>query len=237
MNRVPPGRFLAFISLWSVLVYIPVARWSWDKDGWSSLLGTMDFAGGTPVHIVSGSTVAAFAIFYAIEIRTSKEDFSAAAQAYLMALVKRYTAVPVAIMRYTKNAYLKRVRGKRIPTSTKKKTQANHERRPVALVVEFEPYNINYLTLGTALLWFGWAGFNGGSALAGNLRAVSAWTSTHVAACAGGVTGVFIIWVRKFASWFIDWAQDKFGAPRAGKLEHSQSLSPCLTGPLTARNV
>lgn len=59
------------------------------------------------------------------------------------------------------------------------------------------PYNLNYLVLGTALLWFGWAGFNGGSALGGNLRAVSAWTSTHIAACTGGVVGVSFIWFSK----------------------------------------
>ena len=43
--------------------------------------------------------------------------------------------------------------------------------------------------LGTALLWIGWFGFNGGSALGANLRAVSACISTHLAACAGAVMG------------------------------------------------
>ncbi|KAF2456000.1 ammonium transporter AmtB-like domain-containing protein, partial [Lineolata rhizophorae] len=44
------------------------------------------------------------------------------------------------------------------------------------------------ILLGTGLLWIGWLGFNGGSALGANLRAVSACVSTHLAACAGGVT-------------------------------------------------
>jgi Amt family ammonium transporter len=50
------------------------------------------------------------------------------------------------------------------------------------------------MILGTALLWIGWFGFNGGSALGGNMRAVSACVSTHVAACAGGTTSLFFFW-------------------------------------------
>jgi ammonium transporter, Amt family len=44
------------------------------------------------------------------------------------------------------------------------------------------------MLLGTLLLWIGWFGFNGGSALGANLRAVSACVSTHLAACSGGLT-------------------------------------------------
>lgn len=44
-------------------------------------------------------------------------------------------------------------------------------------------------------MWIGWFGFNGGSALGANLRAVSACISTHLAACAGGVTGTFIEYI------------------------------------------
>ncbi|KAH8676400.1 ammonium transporter AmtB-like domain-containing protein [Tricladium varicosporioides] len=51
------------------------------------------------------------------------------------------------------------------------------------------PNNVVNIVLGTALLWIGWFGFNGGSALGANLRAVSACVSTHLAACAGGVMG------------------------------------------------
>lgn len=67
MHRVRPARFLIFVSIWSVVVYDPVARWSWDPNGWSNKLGVMDFAGGTPVHIVSGTTIAAFAVFCSVE--------------------------------------------------------------------------------------------------------------------------------------------------------------------------
>jgi Amt family ammonium transporter len=46
--------------------------------------------------------------------------------------------------------------------------------------------------LGTCLLWIGWFGFNGGSALGANLRAVSACISTHLAACAGAAMGTLL---------------------------------------------
>jgi Amt family ammonium transporter len=53
---------------------------------------------------------------------------------------------------------------------------------------------VNNVILGTALLWIGWFGFNGGSALGGNLRALSAITSTHIAACSGGSANLLIFW-------------------------------------------
>src|SRR3954453_5475433 len=69
IRDVPAGRFLVFITLWSLLVYIPVARWSWHWAGWSYQFDVMDFAGGTAVHITSGTTVLAFNIFYELDIR------------------------------------------------------------------------------------------------------------------------------------------------------------------------
>lgn len=54
--------------------------------------------------------------------------------------------------------------------------------------------------MGTILLWIGWLGFNGGSALGANMRAVSACVSTHIAASAGGVMACahesFYEWLR-----------------------------------------
>jgi len=51
------------------------------------------------------------------------------------------------------------------------------------------------VVIGTVLLWVGWFGFNGGSALGANLRAVSACLSTFLAACAGGATWCFLDWL------------------------------------------
>ncbi|KAH7324045.1 ammonium transporter AmtB-like domain-containing protein [Rhexocercosporidium sp. MPI-PUGE-AT-0058] len=53
----------------------------------------------------------------------------------------------------------------------------------------YKPHNVVNVVLGTAFLWIGWFGFNGGSALGANLRAASACISTHLAACAGAVMG------------------------------------------------
>ena len=58
-----------------------------------------------------------------------------------------------------------------------------------------KPHSVIYVILGTAFLWVGWIGFNGGAALGANLRAVSACISTHLAACAGGVMGTLLEYV------------------------------------------
>jgi Amt family ammonium transporter len=56
------------------------------------------------------------------------------------------------------------------------------------------PYDLSLAVIGTGLLWVGWFGFNGGSALGANSRAVMAITATHLAACAGAVTWMALEW-------------------------------------------
>lgn len=56
---------------------------------------------------------------------------------------------------------------------------------------EMPPSNIPYVLIGTGLLWFGWFGFNAGSALAANPLAVSAFATTNTAAAAGGLAWMF----------------------------------------------
>ena len=51
--------FVAFIALWSLIVYCPIAHWVWGVGGWLGNLGALDFAGGTVVHIASGSAALA----------------------------------------------------------------------------------------------------------------------------------------------------------------------------------
>lgn len=58
------------------------------------------------------------------------------------------------------------------------------------------PHNMPFVVLGTALLWFGWFGFNAGSALAANGLAVNAFVVTHTAAAAAGLSWALIEWVR-----------------------------------------
>jgi ammonium transporter, Amt family len=63
--------------------------------------------------------------------------------------------------------------------------------------VEFKPTNIPYVILGAGLLWFGWFGFNGGSALAADNIAVSAAVATTLAAAAAAVTWMMLDWLMK----------------------------------------
>ena len=110
--------YIAFITLWSLLVYSPVAHWVWG-GGWLAQLGALDFAGGTVVHI----TAASAALVAALMIGPRKD--------------------------YARHAVL--------------------------------PHNVPFTILGAGLLWFGWFGFNGGSALAVNGQAVLAFTNTLLA--------------------------------------------------------
>jgi ammonium transporter, Amt family len=120
---------VVFMFVWSTIVYDPIAYWTWNSSGWSFVMGGLDFAGGTPVHISSG----------------------AAALAYSLMLGKRTG--------YSSSAGL-----------------------------PYRPHNVTHVILGTVFLWVGWFGFNGGSALAANLRAVMACIVTHIAASVGGIT-------------------------------------------------
>ena len=53
-ERIKFRGFVIFTLLWAVIVYNPIAHWVWSTDGWLAKLGTLDFAGGTVVHISSG---------------------------------------------------------------------------------------------------------------------------------------------------------------------------------------
>ncbi|KAL4068504.1 ammonium transporter AmtB-like domain-containing protein [Scleroderma yunnanense] len=128
------GPLLVFVFVWSTIVYDPIACWTWNPNGWSAVLGGLDFAGGTPVHISSGTAALAISL------------------------------------------YLGRRRG------------YGTER------LAYKPHNTTYVVLGTVFLWFGWFGFNGGSALSANLRATMACIVTNLAASVGGLTWMFWDW-------------------------------------------
>ncbi|WP_420888078.1 ammonium transporter [Candidatus Nitronereus thalassa] len=59
------------------------------------------------------------------------------------------------------------------------------------------PHNLPMTVLGTGLLWFGWFGFNAGSALGANGVAASAFVATHIAACAGGLSWMIAEWINQ----------------------------------------
>ncbi|HYZ23666.1 MAG TPA: ammonium transporter [Rhodopila sp.] len=53
-DRMKFSALCIFMTLWSLLVYSPIAHWVWAPSGWASQLGVLDFAGGTVVHINAG---------------------------------------------------------------------------------------------------------------------------------------------------------------------------------------
>ena len=139
-ERAHMGPIMVFVFLWSTLVYDPIAYWTWNVHGWSFTHGSLDFAGGTPVHISSGTAALAISIYL----------------------------------------------GKRCGYGTE--------------ALAYQPHNTTYVVLGTVLLWFGWFGFNGGSALSANLRAAQACIVTNLAASVSGIT--WMLWARTLLSPF-----------------------------------
>ncbi|KAG8895927.1 hypothetical protein FRB99_000262, partial [Tulasnella sp. 403] len=133
-ERARLGPLIVLAFLWSTLVYDPIVCWSWNSRGWSSRMGSLDFAGGTPVHITSGTAALAVSLYL----------------------------------------------GKRRGYGTER--------------LAYKPHSTSFVVLGTALLWFGWFGFNGGSALGANLRAVRACLVTNLAASSGGLTWMLWDW-------------------------------------------
>lgn len=126
-------RFVAYVIftiLFSLLVYAPLAHWSWHPDGFLFKMGALDFAGGTVVHISAGCA----ALAGALVLKQRKAHIDNVAQ---------------------------------------------------------KPANIPYVLIGTGLLWFGWFGFNAGSALGANTTAVSAFFTTNTAAAAAGLSWMF----------------------------------------------
>lgn len=134
-ERIRFTSYILFICLFSLLVYSPLAHWTWHPEGFLLQMGSYDFAGGTVVHISAGM----------------------AALAGAMVLKRR---------------------------------RVHLERR------EIPPANIPYVLIGTGLLWFGWSGFNGGSAFGANGLAVSALATTNVSAGAAGLSWMFFDVVR-----------------------------------------
>ncbi|GAC1515002.1 MAG: ammonium transporter [Chloroflexota bacterium] len=127
--------FVLFTLLWSTLVYDPIAHWVWGAGGWLHNLGALDFAGGTVVHISSG------------------------------------TAALVAALMMGKRLHVGH-------TST-------------------EPHDATMVILGASLLWFGWFGFNAGSALSAGALATSAFVVTNTATAMAGLTWMTLSWVQK----------------------------------------
>jgi Amt family ammonium transporter len=121
IERMRFSAYVAFIAIWAIAVYAPIAHWVWG-GGWLAQWGALDFAGGTVVHI------------------------NAAVAALVAALVV----------------------GKRSDYGSS----------------SILPHNVPFVLLGAGLLWFGWFGFNAGSALAASPQAGLAFVTTMLAPAA-----------------------------------------------------
>ena len=120
VGRMKFKALFAFIALWSIIVYYPMAHMVWGQGGFLASIGSVDFAGGNVVHISSGVSALVLAV------------------------------------------YLGRRRG--------------YEK------TSYRIHNIPFVVLGAALLWFGWYGFNAGSALAADGLAAHAFMTTSISA-------------------------------------------------------
>ncbi len=153
-ERIRFKPLLIFVILWSTFIYSPIAHWIWNTNGWLSILGVHDFAGGLVVHVAAGLSALAAALV---------------------------------VGRRKGNLYWK----DQLKLLNQKGTIAP------PLGTEFKPTNIPYVILGAGLLWFGWFGFNGGSALAADNIAVSAVITTNLAAAAAAVSWMIMDWITK----------------------------------------
>lgn len=131
-ERIRFRSLIVFIILWTTFVYAPAAHWVWGVGGWLRNLGALDFAGGTVVHVLAGTSALGSA----------------------MVIGRRH--------------------------------KSSHGARPS---------NVPFVILGAALLWFGWFGFNAGSALAINGVAVNALVTTNIAAAFAALSWMTVDWV------------------------------------------
>jgi len=129
VERMRFNAYLAFIVLWVVAVYAPVAHWVWG-GGFLASMGALDFAGGAVVHVNAASA----ALVAAMVVGPRKD--------------------------YGRHAIL--------------------------------PHNVPFTMLGAGLLWFGWFGFNAGSALSAGTTATLAFTNTLLAPAATLATWTLI---------------------------------------------
>jgi Amt family ammonium transporter len=133
VERMRFSAYVIFITLWSILVYGPLAHWVWG-GGWLADMGALDFAGGTVVHVNAG-----VAALVAAMVVGKRQDY------------------------------------------------------PSASLV---PHNVPFVLLGAGLLWFGWFGFNAGSALGASPQAALAFTTTMLAPAATLVVWTLLDFAR-----------------------------------------
>ena len=73
-ERARLGPVMLFTFIWTTIVYNPLAYWTWNANGWSFTMGGLDFAGGTPVHISSGTAALAISIYVCVSLSPSNNS-------------------------------------------------------------------------------------------------------------------------------------------------------------------
>ncbi len=118
-DRLKFSAWVAFVPIWLLLVFIPLWSWVWRGDGFLASRGSLDFAGGTVVHVAAGA--ASLALVLVLGRRRGWPD------------------------------------------------------EPML------PHNLPFTMLGAGILWFGWFGFNAGSAFGVSETTVQAFANTFIA--------------------------------------------------------
>jgi len=84
-ERIRFTSFILFIVLFSILVYAPLAHWSWHPDGFLAKMGALDFAGGTVVHISAGcAALAGVLVLKRRHVHIEKRDIPPANVPYVL---------------------------------------------------------------------------------------------------------------------------------------------------------
>lgn len=122
-DRMKFAAWVAFVPIWLMVVFVPAWAWVFGPNGWLKARGSLDFAGGTVVHVAAGAAALALAI--------------------VLGPRRGWKVEPML------------------------------------------PHSLPFTMLGAGILWFGWFGFNAGSALAADTVAIQAFVNTFIAGAAG----------------------------------------------------
>ncbi|KAK9898240.1 ammonium transporter [Cystobasidium minutum MCA 4210] len=77
-ERARLAPLIPLVFFWPLLVYSPIAHWTWTSGGWLATLGAYDFAGGSPVHVASGAASMAMSMYLSKPLFRSRKSSSRA---------------------------------------------------------------------------------------------------------------------------------------------------------------
>jgi Amt family ammonium transporter len=160
--------YCLFLFMWVTLVYCPVTHWVFAPKGW--LFGrVLDFAGGTTVHVSSGAAALVFSL-----LLPGREGHGNLLDKIRDKIYAHFSIVAPTLP----------PRSEKVVDDEKKEKKEGSS--------HIEPHNLVLFAFGTGVLWFGWFGFNGGSALAANGLAGLAFVNTNMAAASGGLVWMIL---------------------------------------------